>query len=226
MLLKKAKEVLYIEAQAVKDLAKKINADFLKAIDLIAKCKGRVIVTGMGKTGIISHKIASTLSSTGTPSIWMHSAEAVHGDLGQVTKDDVVIIVSNSGETEETKRLIPLVKKIGSKIDSSKSQSILVYCDLAAALVIGLASLLLRLQHFPLPLIFIFGFVSAVLQAFIDPTLNKAVSEVVEAAIRIGAHVIWMQDGIVHNEAADRARKAGLKVVMDKCMLREHHARR
>ncbi len=116
MLLKKAKEVLQIESQALKDLAKRVNADFLKAIDLIAKCKGRVIVTGMGKTGIISHKIAATLSSTGTPSIWMHSAEAVHGDLGQVTKDDVVIIISNSGETQETKQLIPLVKKIGSKI--------------------------------------------------------------------------------------------------------------
>jgi arabinose-5-phosphate isomerase len=70
----------------------------------------------MGKTGIISHKIAATLSSTGTPSIYMHSAEAVHGDLGQVTKNDVVIIISNSGETQETKSLIPLVKKIGSKI--------------------------------------------------------------------------------------------------------------
>lgn len=116
MLIKKAKEVLKTEAQSILDLSKNINGDFLKAIDLIVKCKGRVIVTGMGKTGIISHKIAATLSSTGTPSIYMHSAEAVHGDLGQVTKNDVVIITSNSGETEETKRLIPLVKKIGSKI--------------------------------------------------------------------------------------------------------------
>ena len=116
MLLKEAKKVIQIEAQAIKDLAKRINADFLKATDLIVKCKGRVILTGMGKGGIIGHKIAATLSSTGTPSLWIHSAEAVHGDLGQVTRNDVVIIISNSGETEETKRLIPLVKKIGSKI--------------------------------------------------------------------------------------------------------------
>ncbi|MDI7261896.1 MAG: SIS domain-containing protein, partial [Thermodesulfobacteriota bacterium] len=78
---------------------------------MISKCKGRVIVAGMGKTGIIGRKIAATLSSTGTPSLWMHSAEAIHGDLGQVTRNDVVIIISSSGETEETKRLLPLIKK-------------------------------------------------------------------------------------------------------------------
>ncbi len=116
MLLQEAKKVIQIEAQAIKDLSLRVNANFLKAIDLIVKCKGRVIITGMGKAGIIGHKIAATLSSTGTPSIWMHSAEAVHGDLGQVTRNDILIIISNSGETEETKRLIPLIKKIGSKI--------------------------------------------------------------------------------------------------------------
>ena len=116
MLLKTAKQVVAIEAQAIKDLAKRLDKNFLKAIDLIVKCKGRVIVTGMGKTGIVGRKIAATFSSTGTPSVWIHSAEAVHGDLGQVTKEDVVIVTSNSGETEETKRLLPLVKKIGSKI--------------------------------------------------------------------------------------------------------------
>lgn len=116
MTLKKAKEVIQIEAQAIKDLAKRIDGRFLKAVDAIAKCKGRVIVTGMGKTGIIGRKIAATLSSTGTPSLWMHSAEAVHGDLGQVTKNDVVIVISSSGETDEIKRLLPLVKKIKSKI--------------------------------------------------------------------------------------------------------------
>ncbi|MCK5178620.1 MAG: KpsF/GutQ family sugar-phosphate isomerase, partial [Candidatus Omnitrophica bacterium] len=114
--LKKAKEVIQIEAQAVKDLAKRIDERFSKAVDVIAKCKGRVIVTGMGKTGIIGRKIAATLSSTGTPSLWMHSAEAVHGDLGQVTKNDVLIVISSSGETDEIKRLLPLVKKIKSKI--------------------------------------------------------------------------------------------------------------
>lgn len=115
MSLKLAKEVINIEAQAVKDLTKRIDRNFLKAIELIIQCPGRVIVTGMGKAGIIGRKIAATFSSTGTPSIWMHSAEAIHGDLGQVTKKDVLILISNSGETEEIKRLLPLVKKIGSK---------------------------------------------------------------------------------------------------------------
>lgn len=115
MMIQKAKDVIRIEAEAVKALAKRIDGRFLKAVDLITKCKGRVIVTGMGKTGIIGRKIAATLSSTGTPSLWMHSAEAVHGDLGQVTRNDVVIVISNSGETEEIKRLLPLMKKIGSR---------------------------------------------------------------------------------------------------------------
>jgi len=116
MILKKAKEIFQIEAEAIKELAKRIDRSFLKAVDVIIKCKGRVIVTGMGKTGIIGRKIAATLSSTGTPSLWMHSAEAIHGDLGQVTKSDVLIVISTSGETDETKRLLPLVKKIKSKI--------------------------------------------------------------------------------------------------------------
>ena len=116
MELKKAKEVLRIEARAIEDLAKRIDNSFSQAVDTIFKCKGRVIVTGMGKTGIIGRKIAATLSSTGTPSLWLHSAEAVHGDLGQVTKNDVVIVISTSGESDEIKQLLPLVKKIKSKI--------------------------------------------------------------------------------------------------------------
>ena len=115
-MLKRAKKVLDIEARAIQELKRNIDDNFLRAVDLIAGCEGRVIVSGMGKTGIIGHKIAATLSSTGTPSIWMHSAEAVHGDLGQVTQKDVLIIISTSGETEETKRLLPLMRKIGSKI--------------------------------------------------------------------------------------------------------------
>ncbi|MBI5415797.1 MAG: KpsF/GutQ family sugar-phosphate isomerase [Candidatus Omnitrophica bacterium] len=115
MTIQKAKEVIETEARAVRDLSGRINRNFLAAVDLIHQCKGRVIVAGMGKTGIIGRKIASTFSSTGTPSLWMHSAEAIHGDLGQVTRQDVVVIISNSGETEETKRLLPLIKKIGSK---------------------------------------------------------------------------------------------------------------
>ena len=115
MTIQKAREVIEIEAQAIRDLSGRINRNFLAAVDLISQCKGRVIVAGMGKTGIIGRKIAATLSSTGTPSLWMHSTEAIHGDLGQVTRQDVVIVISNSGETEETKRLLPLIKKIGSK---------------------------------------------------------------------------------------------------------------
>lgn len=115
MPLKRAKDVLEIEAQAVRALVRNLDVHFTRAVDVIARCKGRVVVAGMGKTGIIGRKISATLSSTGTPSIFIHSAEAVHGDLGQVTRDDVVILISSSGETEETVRLLPLLKKIGCK---------------------------------------------------------------------------------------------------------------
>jgi arabinose-5-phosphate isomerase len=113
--LSTARDVIAIEAKAVAALVKHINADFLKAVDLLTKCQGRVVVSGMGKTGIIGRKISATLSSTGTPSIFLHSAEAVHGDLGQVTPNDVMIVISNSGETEETVRLLPLIKRINTK---------------------------------------------------------------------------------------------------------------
>ncbi|MCD4780509.1 MAG: KpsF/GutQ family sugar-phosphate isomerase [Candidatus Omnitrophica bacterium] len=116
MPLKSAKEVITTESDAIKSLLKKINKEFEQIIDVIIRCKGKVVVTGMGKTGIIGRKIASTLASTGTPSLFLHSAEAVHGDLGQVTKHDVVIVISASGQTDETKRLLPLVKKIGSTL--------------------------------------------------------------------------------------------------------------
>ncbi len=114
-MLKRAKEVLEIEAAAVKNLVKQLDSNFEKAVDLIAKCSGRVVVCGMGKTGIVGRKIAATLSSTGTPSLFLHSAEAVHGDLGQVTRHDVLIVISQSGETEETVRLLPLIKRIGAR---------------------------------------------------------------------------------------------------------------
>jgi len=112
-LLKKAQRVIQTEARAIAALSERVDEDFLRAVECIAACPGRVVVSGMGKTGIIGRKIAATLSSTGTPSIWMHSAEAVHGDLGQMTSQDVLILISHSGETEETKRLLPLAKKIG-----------------------------------------------------------------------------------------------------------------
>lgn len=134
IMINKAKEVIHIEAQAIAALAKKLDGNFIKAVDLIASCQGRVIVAGMGKTGIIGRKIAATLSSTGTPSIFIHSAEAVHGDLGQVTKADVLIVISNSGETEETTRLLPLIKKIGAKtiaITGNLRSSLAKYSDVA-----------------------------------------------------------------------------------------------
>ena len=115
-IIKRARQVLDIEAKAVSNLKKNINQDFQNATRLISRSKGRVVVTGMGKAGIIGQKLSATLSSTGTPSLFLHSAEAIHGDLGRVTKDDVVIILSNSGETEEIRKLLPLLKKIGAKI--------------------------------------------------------------------------------------------------------------
>lgn len=117
-ILKRAKCVLEIEAKAVSALKNNINHDFQKAVQFIFDSKGRVVVTGVGKTGIIAQKLSATLSSTGTPSLFLHSAEAIHGDLGRVTKDDVVIILSYSGESEEIKKLLPVLKKIGSVIIS------------------------------------------------------------------------------------------------------------
>jgi arabinose-5-phosphate isomerase len=115
---KRAKQVLDIEAEAIRNLKPHIGKNFLEAVNLILKSKGRVVVSGMGKTGIIAQKFSATLASTGTPSLFLHTAEAVHGDLGKVTSDDVVIILSNSGSTDEMKQLLPLLKKIGSKIIS------------------------------------------------------------------------------------------------------------
>ena len=116
MLKKRAKEVLRIEAESIKRLSSRINKDFEKAVNMIFACKGRVVVTGMGKAGIIGNKISATLASTGTPSLWLHSAEAIHGDLGRVRKEDLLIAISNSGETEEVVKLIPNIKKIGAKL--------------------------------------------------------------------------------------------------------------
>lgn len=114
--LKLAKDVFRIEAQAVLNLAKRLDKNFVKAVDLISVCKSRVVLTGMGKAGLIAQKISATLSSLGTPSLWLHPAEALHGDLGKVTRDDVIIAISTSGETEEITRLLPLVKRMGAKL--------------------------------------------------------------------------------------------------------------
>ncbi len=106
-----AKRVLRIEADAVSALTEKLNSDFERAVELIYNSKGRVVVTGMGKSGLVGKKIAATLASTGTPAFFLHPAEASHGDLGMVTSDDVVIAISNSGETEELINLIPFLKR-------------------------------------------------------------------------------------------------------------------
>ncbi|MCM8812426.1 MAG: KpsF/GutQ family sugar-phosphate isomerase [Candidatus Omnitrophica bacterium] len=108
-----AKQVLRTEARAILDLLPRLNRDFDRAVELIAACSGRIVVTGMGKPGIIGMKISATLASLGVPSLFLHPAEAVHGDLGRVTRDDIVIAISNSGQTEEITRLVPLIKKIG-----------------------------------------------------------------------------------------------------------------
>ena len=111
-----AKRVLRIEADAVARLIDRIDENFDKAVDLIMGCRGRVVVTGMGKSGHIGNKIAATLASTGTPALFLHPAEGIHGDLGMVTKGDIVIALSNSGETEELSRMLPSLKRIGIRI--------------------------------------------------------------------------------------------------------------
>ena len=115
-MLKTARQVIRVEREALSYLLTKINSDFEKACKLILNCQGRVVVTGMGKPGFIAQKLSATLSSTGTPSLYLHPAEAWHGDLGRVMKNDVVVALSNSGQTEEIVKLLPLIKKIGAKL--------------------------------------------------------------------------------------------------------------
>lgn len=111
-----AKKVLKIERDALTSLMKRIDSNFDTTVNAIYKIKGRVIVTGMGKPGFVAQKISATLSSTGTPSLYLHPAEALHGDIGRVTKDDLILALSNSGETEEIIKFLPIVKKIGAKL--------------------------------------------------------------------------------------------------------------
>jgi arabinose-5-phosphate isomerase len=111
-----AKRVLRIEAEAVSALIDRIDERFEKAVGLVLGCKGRVVVTGMGKSGLIGKKIAATLASTGTPALFLHPAEGIHGDLGMVTRGDTVIALSNSGETDEIARMLPSLKRLGISI--------------------------------------------------------------------------------------------------------------
>lgn len=116
MSIEDARKVLTIEAEAIKDLIKQLDDNFSQAIELISKCKGRVIVIGMGKSGLIGRKIASTLSSTGTSAFFVHPVEGMHGDMGMVMKEDIVIALSYSGETEEMKKILPLIKRLGVRL--------------------------------------------------------------------------------------------------------------
>lgn len=112
-MIETAKRVLQIEAEAVLALQSRIDDTFVRAVEMLLACQGKVVVTGMGKSGLICQKIAATMASTGTPTFFLHPAEGIHGDLGMLSKGDVVIAVSFSGETEEVSRILPVIKRMG-----------------------------------------------------------------------------------------------------------------
>ncbi|ALN20612.1 KpsF/GutQ family sugar-phosphate isomerase [Ectopseudomonas mendocina] len=117
-LIDSAQRTIRLELEAVQELLPRINADFIKACELILNCNGRVVVVGMGKSGHIGNKIAATLASTGTTAFFVHPAEASHGDMGMITKDDIVLALSNSGSTAEIVTLLPLIKRLGIRLIS------------------------------------------------------------------------------------------------------------
>jgi arabinose-5-phosphate isomerase len=149
MIIDQAKEVLRMEAEAINALIPRIGDRFIEAVEMILVCDGRVVITGMGKSGLIGQKIAATLASTGTPAFFLHPAEGIHGDLGMVTARDVVIALSNSGETDEIINILPALKRIGAKIiamtgreQSTLAQNADVFLDVAVekeACPLGLA---------------------------------------------------------------------------------------
>jgi arabinose-5-phosphate isomerase len=111
-----ARRVLEIEAEAIRELIPRLDESFDRAVETLLACTGRVVATGMGKSGFIAQKISATLASTGTPSLFLHPAEAIHGDLGRIVKGDVLLAVSHSGDTEEILALVPWVKRLGSPV--------------------------------------------------------------------------------------------------------------
>lgn len=115
-ILKRGREVLGIEANGILGLVDRLDENFVRAVDLLYDCKGKVVVTGLGKSGLICRKIAATLSSTGTPSLFLHAGDGIHGDLGMIMKEDIVLAVSNSGETEEILKLLPILRRLGLKL--------------------------------------------------------------------------------------------------------------
>jgi len=114
--LARAREVIQVEARTIAGLERALDARFSQALDLLLACQGKVVVTGMGKAGLIGQKVSATLASTGTDSLYLHPAEALHGDLGRIRSGDVLLALSNSGETSEVKLVIPVARKIGAKV--------------------------------------------------------------------------------------------------------------
>ena len=131
MIVDEAKQVIRTEADALYAMAERIDGSFTQAIEIILASKGRVVVSGMGKSGLVGQKIASTMASTGTPALFLHPAEGIHGDLGMIMKGDVVIAISNSGETEEVLRILPVIKRLGACLIgmSGKPGSTLARCS-------------------------------------------------------------------------------------------------
>ena len=115
-IISSALKTIETEANAVAQLEAFVNEDFIKSVEVIANTKGRLVVSGIGKSAIVAQKITATLNSTGTPSLFMHAADAIHGDLGLILEDDIVIFISKSGNTPEIKVLVPLIKNYGNKI--------------------------------------------------------------------------------------------------------------
>lgn len=131
-LLDEIKKVIEVEAASIKALSEQIGQSFEETLSIISQCKGKVIITGVGKSGHIGKKIAASFASTGTPAFFIHSTEGVHGDLGMIQKEDVVILISNSGETSEVLGLLPSLIKIGSKmiaITSKTDSTLSQFCD-------------------------------------------------------------------------------------------------
>ena len=115
-ILDTAHEVLQAEAEAIQQIKKSLNGEFVAAVDMILDCQGKVILTGIGKSGIIAKKIAATLASTGTPSFFLDPSEAFHGDLGMISKEDIIIALSYSGETDEVLKIVPFIHENGNKL--------------------------------------------------------------------------------------------------------------
>jgi len=132
-IIAKGREVIRIEAEAVADLSRSINENFVKAVEVLNQCQGRIVVTGMGKSGLVARKIVATLNSTGAPAIYLHPTDALHGDLGMVRKDDVVIFISKSGETQELANLLPWLKRLKVKLiamTGSENGKLASECDI------------------------------------------------------------------------------------------------